>query len=53
MPKKYKNCIVANPYKGMGYVKKIEKERRSSFRTADNQIKIKSIVSAVENKIKN
>ncbi|MBL3529650.1 MAG: hypothetical protein JMN27_18325 [gamma proteobacterium endosymbiont of Lamellibrachia anaximandri] len=50
--KKYKQCTVANPYKGTGYVKKAEKEYRKSFRTSGNQSKITSIVNAVESKIK-
>jgi len=41
------NCIVANPYKGSGLIKKLEKEKRFSYRTTSNEKAIKGIVEAV------
>ena len=42
-----KDIELLNPYSGTGYVPSNEKAKRSAFRTADCETKIKAIVSAV------
>jgi hypothetical protein len=43
----FKNCIVVNPFKGSSRVSKKEQEYRNSFRTSNNEMKIKDIVQTV------
>lgn len=47
------HCVVANPYKGSGFIKNPEKKKRFSYRTASNEKAIKAIVEAVTKIIEN
>ncbi len=50
--KNINSYIVANPFKGAAYINKTEQKYRNTFRTEENQQKIKSIVKAVDREIK-
>jgi hypothetical protein len=50
---KYYNVQVLNPYYGVGSINKAEKERRQAFRTSEAKTKLKGILDAIEEILKN
>jgi hypothetical protein len=48
-----KKCTLINPFNGIGYVSRLERERRASYRTGGNAEKIQAIVRTVASEIKN
>lgn len=49
--KNWTNITLLNPLSGINYVKKDEREKRTTFRTAENEKKIHALLEEVENQI--
>jgi len=50
--KSVNNCKLVNAFTAKGYVSKVEKEKRASFRTVTNRLKIAGIVTGVTEELK-